>query len=196
MWFPSSRPTDHPPLFEFRDVVNTDAPAVAALPPAHCPAVSIPAAATTILVLPVDDLPIPTIPPTAVALFPPSLFRKIDSFLFLTVLPALFDLPGTSCKLISLNHSLLPPIAPPTVAILATSLDIILTILHFLTQLVAGGFYRIASLLPLLTTSNLGVTASFSAQLLLPTPLLISPGLMLSHSSTSVHLPPWTIVFH
>ena len=112
---------------------------------------------------------------------PPSLFRKIDSFLFLTVLLAHFALAGISCKSIYLNHSLLLLIAPQTVAITATSLAIILTILHFQTQLVAGGFYGIASPLPLLATSNL-VNVSSSTQLLRPTPLPTSPGLMLSHS--------------
>ena len=114
---------------------------------------------------------------------PPSLFRKIDSFLFLTVLLAHFALVGISCKSIYLNHSLLLLIALQTVAITVTSLAIILTILHSPTQLVAGGFYGIASPLPLLTTSNLANVSS-STQLLLPTPLPTSPGLMLSHSLT------------
>jgi len=67
MWFPSSLPTDHPPLFEFRDVVDTDTPAAAALPQTPRPSASIPAAAA-IPVLPSDDPPIPTIPSTAAAL--------------------------------------------------------------------------------------------------------------------------------
>ena len=59
MWFPSSLPsTDHPPLFKFRDVANTDALDTAAPLPFPRPTASIPAAAA-IPVLPSDDPPLP-----------------------------------------------------------------------------------------------------------------------------------------
>ena len=81
MWFPSSLPTDHPLLFEFRDVVDTDAPAAAVLTQTPQPSVSIPAAAAAIPVLPSDDPPIPTIPPTAAALSPAISLLQYQLFL-------------------------------------------------------------------------------------------------------------------
>ncbi len=68
MWFPSSLPTDHPPLFKFQDVVDTDALAVTPPLPFPLPVASIPAAAA-IPVYASDDPPIPPTPLTGASLY-------------------------------------------------------------------------------------------------------------------------------
>jgi hypothetical protein len=59
MWLPSSLPTDHPPLFKFCNVADTDAPASPPLP-FHLPMASIPAAAAAV---PISNYADPSLPP-------------------------------------------------------------------------------------------------------------------------------------
>jgi hypothetical protein len=85
MWFPSSLPADHPPLFQFRDVDDTDTASASASTPAT-PPVSMPADAA-IPVCPSDD-PLVATPPTT----GPSLFAAIsaspDRLFFVSYRPA------------------------------------------------------------------------------------------------------------
>jgi hypothetical protein len=66
MWFNSSLSTDHPPLFKFRDIDDTDTAPLSSSTPA--PRVSIPADAA-IPVCPSDDPPTPATPTTGPHLF-------------------------------------------------------------------------------------------------------------------------------
>ncbi len=85
MWFPSSLPTDHPPLFAFRDEPDTDA--LASIPPsARLSHTSIPAAAA-IPICASDDPPIPTTPSTASSLHA-AILLSADRLFFVSYRPA------------------------------------------------------------------------------------------------------------
>ena len=154
MWFPSSLPTDHLPLFKFRDVAGT----VLLLLPFHqlldllFPFL--------LLLLSQSFLPMTSLFQLSRLLplpfLPPFLFRKIASFLSLTVLPALFDLAGTSYRSTYLNPFLLLPIALLTVDTIADTSLPDPTCCWWL-------LYGIASLLLLQATSTSPNLASYIA---------------------------------
>jgi hypothetical protein len=85
MWFPSSLPTDHPPLFKFRDIADTDTPASAPLR-FHLPVASIPAAAA----VPISDYADPSIlpPPDTGASLHAAIFSSVDRLFFVSYRPA------------------------------------------------------------------------------------------------------------
>jgi hypothetical protein len=104
MWFSSSLPADHPPMFQFRDLDDTDTHPV---PPSPfpLPVASIPADAA-IPVCPSDDPPIPSTPATG-----PSLFDAIktssDRLFFVSYRPAGTLRPRWCLVQIDLPQSLL-----------------------------------------------------------------------------------------
>ena len=85
MWFPSSLPTDHPPLFAFRDLADTDDPASAPLP-FPLPTASIPAAAA-IPICASDDPPLPASFATGASLFA-AITLSVDRLFFVSYRPA------------------------------------------------------------------------------------------------------------
>jgi hypothetical protein len=85
MWFSSSLPTDHPPLFKFHDVPDTDA-SVSQTLPFPLPAASIPAAAA-VPVCVSDDPPIPLIHTTGAALHA-AITLSSDRLFFVSYRPA------------------------------------------------------------------------------------------------------------
>ena len=86
MWFPSSLPTDHPPLFKFRDIPDTDAADSAAPLPFPRPTASIPAAAA-IPIRASDEPPLPTTPLTGDALST-AISLSSDRLFFISYRPA------------------------------------------------------------------------------------------------------------
>jgi hypothetical protein len=88
MWFPSSLPTDHPPMFKFRDDPDTDAdPFAAPVPLARpLPVASIPAAAA-IPIVSSDDPPLPLPPATGAALHT-AISLSSDRLFFVSYRPA------------------------------------------------------------------------------------------------------------
>jgi hypothetical protein len=88
MWFPSSLPTDHPPMFKFRDDPDADTdPSAALVPlPFPLPVSSIPAAAA-IPIVPSDDPPLPFPPVTGAALHT-TISLSSDRLFFVSYRPA------------------------------------------------------------------------------------------------------------
>ena len=103
MWFTSSLPTDHPPLFKFRDVDDTDAASVSSSTPA--PRASMPADAA-IPVCPPDDLPIPVTPATGPHLFD-AITASSDRLFFVSYRPAGTLRPRWYLVQIDLSQSLI-----------------------------------------------------------------------------------------
>jgi hypothetical protein len=113
----------------------------------------------------------------------PSLLRLIAFSLCPTGPPAPFALVGILSKLIYHNLFQLLLLTLLMAATTATFSGAIPTIRHFLTLLAAGGFFGIASLLLLPTTSNLA-TVFYSTPILLLTQLPTSPGRTCFHFLT------------
>ena len=84
MWFNSTLPTDHPPMFEFQDIADTDASNPTPLPPAY-PYASIPCAAA-VPVCAQDDLSISQTPSTSALLLDAIHFSE-DRLFFVSYCP-------------------------------------------------------------------------------------------------------------
>ena len=85
MWFTPSVPTDHPPLFQFRDIPDTDVDDQDPLP-FPLPVASVPAAAA-VPIFDSDDLTIPLTPATGASLHA-AITRSADRLFFASYCPA------------------------------------------------------------------------------------------------------------
>jgi hypothetical protein len=106
MWFPSSLATDHPPLFQFTDVLDDDATAPTTLP-FPIPVASIPAAAA-IPVLPSDPLLVLPPPTTGASLFA-AITASHDRLFLVSYRPAGTLRPRWYLVQVDLPQSLLDP---------------------------------------------------------------------------------------
>ena len=85
MWFTTSVPTDHPPLFKFRDIPDTDADTPASLP-FPLPAASIPAAAAVPICA--SDEPLVPLTPVTGATLHAAITGSADRLFFVSYCPA------------------------------------------------------------------------------------------------------------
>ena len=165
MWFPSSLPTSHPPIFKFRDVAYTDAFNAAAPFPFPLPAALVPAVPLSIF-FPLMALLSPLSGLLAMPLLLLSFFCPITSSLSPILLLAPVGLVGILYKLICLDPSPLHLLAVlPAGVTNVISLTFILPILLSLACLAVDGFSGILSLLLLLTAS---MAPTFFLSLTLP----------------------------
>jgi hypothetical protein len=107
MWFKSSLPTDHPPLFQCTDIADPDrpSPSLAPYPP---PAVSIPAAAAIPICAPDDSAALPR-PPLTAASLSTSIDLSDDRLFFISYRPEGTLRPRWYLIQVDLPQSLLDP---------------------------------------------------------------------------------------